>query len=55
MNKLPRTIVANQITIQWNDSPKLVVLMDDMPEYVRQPFDEWLSVIEDRENNNERS
>lgn len=50
MNKLPRTIVATQIKVEWNDSPKLVVLMDDMPEYVRQPFDEWLSVIEDQEN-----
>ena len=50
MNKLPKTIVATQIKVEWNDSPKLEVLMDDMPEYVRQPFDEWLSVIEDQEN-----
>ena len=50
MNKLPKTIVANQISIQWNDNPKLVVLMHDMPEYVRQPFDEWLSEIEAQEN-----
>ena len=50
MNKLPKTIVANQISIQWNDNPKLVVLMHDMPEYVRQPFDECLSEIEAQEN-----
>tara|TARA_B100000073_G_C23596087_1_gene518423 strand:- start:537 stop:704 length:168 start_codon:yes stop_codon:yes gene_type:complete len=55
MDNLPKTIVATQIKVEWSDSPKLVVLMDDMPEYVRQPFDEWLSVIEDQENNNERS
>ena len=43
-------IVASQIWVEWNDNPKLVVLMNDMPEWVRQPFDEWLSDIENEEN-----
>ncbi len=43
-------IVSSQISVEWSDDPKLVVLMDDMPEYVRQPFDEWLSEIEEGEN-----
>jgi len=43
-------IVASQILVEWNDNPKLVVLMNDMPEWVRQPFDEWLSDIENEEN-----
>ena len=43
-------IVSSQITVEWSDNPTPVVLMDDMPEYVRQPFDEWLSEIEEGEN-----
>jgi len=43
-------IVSSQISVEWSDNPKLVVLMNDMPEYVRQPFDEWLSEIEEGEN-----
>ena len=43
-------IVASQISVEWSDDPKLVVLMNDMPEWVRQPFDEWLSDIENEEN-----
>lgn len=42
-------IVSSKIMVEWSDNPKLVVLMDDMPEYVRQPFDEWLSEIEEGE------
>ena len=45
-----RKIVASQIAVEWNDNPKLVVLMNDMPEWIRQPFDEWLSDIEIEEN-----
>ena len=45
-----RKIVASQIAVEWNDNPKLVVLMNDMPEWVREPFDEWLSDIEIEEN-----
>ena len=45
-----RKIVASQIAVEWNDNPKLVVLMNDMPEWVREPFDEWLSDIQIEEN-----
>ena len=47
---MKKYIVASQIAVEWNDKPKLVVLMNDMPEWVRQPFDEWLSDIENEEN-----
>ena len=47
---MKKYIVASQILVEWNDNPKLVVLMNDMPECVRQPFDEWLSDIEREEN-----
>ena len=47
---MKRRIVASQIAIEWNDKPKLVVLMNDMPEWVREPFDEWLRDIENEEN-----
>ena len=46
-------IVSSQISVEWSDNPKLVVLMDDMPEYVRQPFDEWLGEIENKKNEGE--
>jgi len=47
---MKRRIVASQIAVEWNDKPKLVVLMNDMPEWVREPFDEWLRDIENEEN-----
>lgn len=49
-NAKKKYIVASQIAVEWSDDPKLVVLMNDMPEWVRQPFDEWLSDIENEEN-----
>jgi len=45
-----RTIVATQILIQWDDNPKLETLLNDMPDGLRQDFDEWLSDIEEEEN-----
>ena len=47
---MKKRIVASQIAVEWNDKPKLVVLMNDMPEWVREPFDEWLRDIENEEN-----
>ena len=38
-----RTIVATQILIQWNDNPKMEILLNEMPDGLRQDFDEWLS------------
>jgi hypothetical protein len=45
-----RTIIATQILIQWNDNPKMEILFNDMPDGLRQDFDEWLSDIEAEEN-----
>jgi len=47
---MKKYIVASQIAVEWNDEPKLVVLNNDMPEWVREPFDEWLNNIEREEN-----
>ena len=47
--KMNKTIVATQILIQWNDNPKLEILLNDMPDGLRQDFDEWLSDIEKEE------
>jgi|TARA_R100001530_G_scaffold4276_3_gene5893 hypothetical protein len=45
-----KTIVATQILVQWSDSSKLVICNAYMPDYVQQPFDEWLSEIEHERN-----
>ena len=47
---MKKRIVASQIAVEWNDKPKLVVLDNDMPDWVREPFDEWLRDIESEEN-----
>ena len=47
---MKRRIVASQIAVEWNDKPKLVVLNNNMPDWVREPFDEWLRDIESEEN-----
>ncbi len=47
---MDRTIIATQILIQWNDNPKMEILLNDMPDRLRQDFDEWLSDIEKEEN-----
>lgn len=45
-----KTIVATQILVEWSDNPKLVICNAHMPDYVQQPFDEWLSEIEHEVN-----
>ena len=47
---MKKRIVASQIAVEWNDKPKLVVLNNNMPDWVREPFDEWLRDIESEEN-----
>ena len=47
---MKKRIVASQIAVEWNDKPKLVVLNNDMPDWVREPFDEWLRDMENEEN-----
>ena len=44
------TIVSTQILIEWNDSPKLQVCLHEMPDGLRQDYDEWLSEIEYERN-----
>lgn len=45
-----RRIIGTQILVEWSDSPKLEVLLHDMPSDLQQDFDEWLSTIEEEEN-----
>ena len=47
---MKRRIVATLIDVEWNHKPKLVGLDNDMPDWVREPFDEWLRDIENEEN-----
>ena len=46
MNK----IVSSKILIEWNDNPKMEVVLNDMPDGLRQDFDDWLATIEDERN-----
>tara|TARA_R100000697_G_scaffold74398_1_gene86801 strand:- start:763 stop:996 length:234 start_codon:yes stop_codon:yes gene_type:complete len=38
------------ISVEWNDNPKLETLHHDMPDGLRQDFDDWLSTIEHERN-----
>ena len=44
------TIVGTQILLEWNDSPKQQICLHEMPDGLRQDWDDWLSSIE-RERN----
>tara|TARA_Y100000114_G_scaffold13718_1_gene11087 strand:- start:85 stop:249 length:165 start_codon:yes stop_codon:yes gene_type:complete len=44
------TITATCIYVEWNDNPKMQVLDHDMPDGLRQDFDDWLSTIEHERN-----
>ena len=48
--KMSRRIIGTQILVEWSDSPKLEVLLHDMPSDLQQDFDEWLITIEEEEN-----
>jgi len=43
-------IVDSQILLEWNDSPKLVVCWNEMPDGLRQDWDDWLATIEYERN-----
>jgi hypothetical protein len=43
-------IVNTKILIEWNDSPKLVVCLNEMSDECQQAFDDWLSGIEHERN-----
>ena len=47
---MDKTIVSTKILVEWSDSPKMEVLLNDMPDFVAIAFDEWLSKIEAEEN-----
>ena len=49
-NNQRRTIVSSKIYIQWNDEPKMEVVMHEMSEGLAESFDRWLAMIEDEEN-----
>ena len=44
-----RKIVSTMILVEWNDNPKMETLLHEMPDDLRQSFDEWLSDIENEE------
>ena len=46
----PRKIVSVTILAEWSDSPKSVVLENDMPNGLSNDFDDWLTDIENEEN-----
>ena len=43
-------IVSSQILIEWNDNPKMEVVLNDMPDGLKQDFDDWLATIEHERN-----
>ncbi len=43
-------IVSTLISVEWNDSPKLVRLDAEMPDELQELFDQWLSDIEAETN-----
>jgi len=47
---MSRRIVSTKILVEWSDNPKMEVLLNDMPDFVAIPFDEWLTRIEAEEN-----
>jgi len=49
-NNQRRTIVSSKIYIQWNDEPKMEVVLHEMSEGLAESFDRWLAMIEDEEN-----
>ena len=49
-NNQRRTIVSSKIYVQWNDEPKMEVVMHEMSEGLAESFDRWLAMIEDEEN-----
>jgi len=45
-----KSIVNTKIFVEWNDNPKMEILMNDMPSELAELWDEWLSDIENEEN-----
>ena len=49
-NKKMYDIVSTKIYAEWNGSPKMVLIEQEMPSDLQQLFDEWLIDIENEEN-----
>ena len=43
-------IVSTKIYAEWNGSPKMVLIEQEMPQELQLLFDSWLSDIENEEN-----
>jgi hypothetical protein len=48
-SNMSRTIVSTAILVEWSDKPKMETLLHEMPDDLRQSFDEWLSDIEEEQ------
>ena len=46
---MDRTIVSTTIYVEWSHNPKPVVLENDMPSGLANDFDDWLTEIEQEE------
>ena len=51
-NQMKYEIVASQVLVQWNDDPKMEVVLHDMPSDLEQLYCEWLNSIEHERNQN---
>ena len=49
-NKKMYDIVSTKIYAEWNGSPKMVLIEQEMPQELQLLFDSWLSDIENEEN-----
>jgi len=45
-----KRIVSYKILVEWSDNPKLVELEDDMGGHLENTFNDWLCLIENKEN-----
>ena len=56
INTIPRKyIVSYQIHVEWNDSPKLVRLNQDMSSTLTHHINDWFEQIEQEENEYENN
>jgi|TARA_R100001224_G_C4004019_1_gene143791 hypothetical protein len=46
-------IVASKILVEWDDNPKMEVVLHDMPSDLEQAFGAWLTEIEHERNQGE--
>ena len=51
-NQMKYEILENQVLVQWNDDPKMEVVLHDMPSDLEKLYCEWLNSIEHERNQN---